>query len=125
MERTASSISIHALVVDDDPNVRDVVCRLLTRQFEGLRVTQATNGLEALDKLSRESFAIALLDLTMPLMDGFDVLETVRRDPALRRVLTPGPSTEWRWVPQWVEHCPPNVSHGLCDICHAYYYARV
>jgi CheY-like chemotaxis protein len=84
MPSSSQSVSIHALVVDDDPNVRGIVVRLLTRQFEDLRVTEATNGLEALDTLARERFTIALLDLTMPVMDGMDVLETIRRDPALR-----------------------------------------
>ncbi len=84
MPSSSQSVSIHVLVVDDDPNVRGIVVRLLTRQFEDLRVTEATNGLEALDRLARERFTIALLDLTMPVMDGMDVLETIRRDPALR-----------------------------------------
>lgn len=84
MPSSSPSVSIHALVVDDDPNVRGIVVRLLTRQFEDLRVTEATNGLDALDKLARERFTIALLDLTMPVMDGMDVLETIRRDPGLR-----------------------------------------
>ena len=68
------------LVVDDDPKSRDVLRRTLTK--EGWTVAEATNGGEALDQLERSRPALVLLDLMMPEMDGFEVLEQMRRDEA-------------------------------------------
>ena len=39
-----------------------------------------------------------------------------------RRVLAPGQATRWDWVPAWVAHLPPQVSHGLCPTCCEYHY---
>ena len=72
------------LVVDDDPKSRDVLRRTLTK--EGWTVAEATNGGEALDQLERSQPALVLLDLMMPEMDGFEVLERMRRDEAWREV---------------------------------------
>lgn len=75
---TASFLSGSAptiLVVDDD----DVI-RLLLRQFlesEGYTVEEAENGQKALDKLSRQSFDLIILDIAMPGIDGPDVCETI------------------------------------------------
>ncbi len=63
----------NALVVDDDPAVRHLLVTLLTD--EGYAVAEAANGLEALDLVSRALPDIVLLDLTMPVMDGWVFLE--------------------------------------------------
>ncbi|MCB9703942.1 MAG: response regulator [Myxococcales bacterium] len=69
------------MVVDDDPNARDVFRRTLRQT--GWAVIEATNGREALALLSEESDVdIVVLDLMMPEMDGFAVVETLRRTPA-------------------------------------------
>jgi adenylate cyclase len=72
------------LVVDDNKVNR----LLLTRNLElmGHRVAAAENGRMALDMLRREPFDLMLLDLEMPEMNGFEVLEQLRRDVALRDV---------------------------------------
>lgn len=72
------------LVVDDNENNRDVLVRRLQRQ--GLVTEQADNGVTALEWLRRESFDLVLLDIMMPLMNGYQVLETMKADPALRRI---------------------------------------
>jgi DNA-binding response OmpR family regulator len=68
------------LIVDDDPEIRHVVGQLLTD--EGYRVEQATNGRDVLDRIgtSRELPDVMLLDLMMPDVDGYDVLEHLRRN---------------------------------------------
>ena len=72
------------LVVDDDPKSRDVLRRTLTK--EGWTVAEAANGHEALDHLERGRPALVLLDLMMPEMDGFEVLERMRREEAWRDI---------------------------------------
>ena len=72
------------LVVDDDPKSRDVLRRTLTK--EGWTVAEAANGREALDQLERGRPALVLLDLMMPEMDGFEVLERMRREEAWRDI---------------------------------------
>lgn len=57
------------LVVDDDPDILQTLALCLSS--EGYRVTMAGNGQEALDALSREKPACILLDLMMPVMDGW------------------------------------------------------
>lgn len=62
----------HALVVDDDADCRAVINRSLTR--EGWTVTEATNGKEALARLTEVAPDLILLDLMMPEMNGFEVI---------------------------------------------------
>ncbi len=73
-----------ALVVEDDPASRELVCRLLER--EGWSVTTAENGLLALDALERSVPDLVVLDLMMPEMDGFEVLDHMRVHQDWRRV---------------------------------------
>ena len=72
------------LVVDDSAEVRDVVCRALER--EGLAVRQAGNGAEALERVGERSPALILLDLMMPVMDGFQFVMELRKNPAWRSI---------------------------------------
>src|SRR5438128_9647261 len=57
------------LVVDDDPDILQTLALCLST--EGYRVVMAANGQEALDLLTRERPACILLDLMMPVMDGW------------------------------------------------------
>jgi two-component system cell cycle response regulator len=70
------------LVVDDDAVNRLLLCRGLER--DGHRVRAVANGLEALKALQDELFDCVLLDVLMPEMDGYQVLEHMRSDPKLR-----------------------------------------
>jgi AraC-like DNA-binding protein len=68
------------LIVDDDPQARDYYLKMLERSHPGRRVVVAENGSRALDILQNEVPALILLDLMMPEVDGFKVLERVRSD---------------------------------------------
>jgi signal transduction histidine kinase/CheY-like chemotaxis protein len=72
------------LVVDDDPKSRDMLRRTLAKA--GWTVAEAANGCEALQALERAKPALVLLDLLMPGMDGFEVLERLQDDEAWREV---------------------------------------
>ena len=73
------------LVVDDDAINRMMLRRSLEQ--EGHAVSVAEDGRAALDLLRRERFDIVLLDVLMPEMDGFELLELLQGDERLRQVL--------------------------------------
>ncbi len=60
----------HVLVVDDDPNITAAVRDGL--EFQGYRVTTATNGAEALRHVELDPPALILLDMRMPVMSGWE-----------------------------------------------------
>ena len=74
---------MRTLLADDDSNVRGLVRRVLTRQFEALDIVECENGLAALELLNSDEFDLVLLDVSMPLMDGLDVLQSVRCAPII------------------------------------------
>ena len=63
------------LVVDDDAEIREVLIQLL--EEEGYTVLGAENGLQALAQLRERHPNLMLLDLMMPVMSGWEVLETL------------------------------------------------
>jgi len=72
------------LVVDDDPHILEIHSRMV--QQAGYRVLQAHNGQEALAAISRTRPDLILLDLIMPGMDGFEVLDHLRAHEATRDI---------------------------------------
>ncbi|PRP95408.1 Sensory/regulatory protein RpfC [Enhygromyxa salina] len=76
--------SNHVLVVDDDADARELLCRAVLEA--GWHVQEAQNGLIALAAMRAHKPRLVLLDLMMPQIDGFEVLEQLRADPALRAV---------------------------------------
>jgi sigma-B regulation protein RsbU (phosphoserine phosphatase) len=79
MSDTRVPIAASVLVVDDVAENRDLLVRRLTRL--GIAdIAQAANGLEALAAIERKTFHLVLLDIMMPEMDGFGVLERLRQD---------------------------------------------
>ena len=72
------------LVVDDEPEIVALVAYHLAKA--GYRVTTASSGQDALDMARRERPALIVLDLMLPGMSGFEVLEHVRGDDATRDV---------------------------------------
>ncbi|MCA1827762.1 MAG: response regulator transcription factor [Myxococcales bacterium] len=65
------------LVVDDDPDILQTLALCLST--EGYRVLMASNGQEALDILSKEQPACILLDLMMPVMDGWQFVAELEK----------------------------------------------
>jgi two-component system LytT family response regulator len=80
MPRPTESAPLRAVVVDDEPDARDVV-RTLLAGHEKIRVAgEATNGREAVDVVRRERPDLLFLDVQMPDLDGFGVLEALGAD---------------------------------------------
>ena len=70
------------LIVEDDADLREVVSSILLNEGYGVRT--AANGVEALEDLRvRSRPCMVLLDLMMPVMDGWQLLETLRADQSL------------------------------------------
>jgi CheY-like chemotaxis protein len=67
------------LVADDDQSIRQLVCTIVRR--ERFEVDAAADGQEAIDKLREHEYAVILLDLMMPRVDGFGVIEHLRANP--------------------------------------------
>ncbi len=74
------------LIVDDEPGVLEMHARIVETQLPGSRVLCARNGLEALEIIRQQRPDLVLLDLMMPELDGFGVLEAVRTDEASRGI---------------------------------------
>jgi CheY-like chemotaxis protein len=72
------------LVVDDEPDNVDVVRRILIKF--GAQVQTAENGQQALDLLQKEAFEFVICDLTMPDIDGWELLRRVRAIPQLEKL---------------------------------------
>lgn len=66
----------HVLVVDDDPAIRNVVADIL--EMSSYTVRLASNGVEALSEVVTHPPAMVLLDLMMPVMDGWEFLRRLR-----------------------------------------------
>ncbi|HLL54030.1 MAG TPA: response regulator [Myxococcaceae bacterium] len=74
----------HILVVDDDESHRTLICDLLEEM--GYRTQQAANGREALDLLESTLPAAVLLDLRMPVMSGWGLLDALKKMPRAKNV---------------------------------------
>lgn len=72
------------LAVDDEKHIVRLVQVNLERQ--GYEVVTANDGKEALEKVDSERPDLVVLDVMMPYMDGFEVLQNLRRNPSTRDI---------------------------------------
>jgi CheY-like chemotaxis protein len=95
------------LVVDDETDIRTVVGELLTSH--GYKVVQAKDGAEALMLLSKSRFDLMVLDIMMPKMDGYQVMNALKSiNPELPVVMLTSKAEQ------------PDVWKGYVKGCHYY-----
>ena len=69
------------LLVDDDEDFRRLLVKKIEREFPDYRVSEASDGMSGLQKLNSEPYSLMILDFNMPIVDGFEVLVHMRRNP--------------------------------------------
>ena len=67
----------HILVVDDEEKIRSLIRKYA--EFEGHTVSEATNGMEAITICREERFDMIILDIMMPVLDGFSACAEIRK----------------------------------------------
>ncbi|MDT8448141.1 MAG: response regulator [bacterium] len=78
-------MSKKVLVVDDHPITRQLTIKIL-KQLDIEDVSEAGNGREALDFLAENTVALILLDLSMPVMDGTEMLRQMKADDRFAQI---------------------------------------
>lgn len=73
------------LVVEDSPTMRQLIGFAIKRIPEA-RVIEATDGVDALKKLSAEKIDVILADINMPIMDGLKLVSLVRGNPSYKHI---------------------------------------
>jgi two-component system chemotaxis response regulator CheY len=68
---------INFLVVEDSPTMRQLISFALKR-VHGSKIIEATDGIDALKKLSAQKFDLVLTDINMPIMDGLKLVSLIR-----------------------------------------------
>ena len=84
MNSDQKSTALTVMVIEDHPDQRDLLAIVLQR--EGYKVVTAANGIEAIEKLAVEKVQIALSDIMMPKMDGFELIKRIRGNPTLKNI---------------------------------------
>jgi two-component system cell cycle response regulator DivK len=84
---TSSGIDVQGvrvLLVDDAVEIRIILEYLL--KSRGAEVMLANNGQEALDQVEKEHFDLILMDIQLPVIDGYEAARRIKADPALRHI---------------------------------------
>jgi CheY-like chemotaxis protein len=71
----------YVLVVDDEEGIRDTLSEVI--EMGGCSAIAAANGAEALKVIAERRPCLVILDLLMPIMSGLELLEAIRKQPAL------------------------------------------
>jgi len=80
--KNEKAISPKILIIDDSPEIRDIIqMRLENVNYKSIT---AQNGKEGLEKAEAENPDLILLDIKMPVMDGYDTLRQLRQNPNLK-----------------------------------------
>lgn len=96
------------LVADDDQSIRQLLCTIVRR--EQLAVDCVADGQEAIDRLREHEYSVILLDLMMPRVDGFAVIEYLRAHP---QTLKPVVLVITAYADQQFKKVDPEVVAGV------------
>lgn len=67
----------HILIVDDEPKIRELIKKYAV--YEGFAITEAANGMEAIDLCLNHHFDLVVMDIMMPEIDGFFAVKEIRK----------------------------------------------
>ncbi|MBF0515757.1 MAG: response regulator [Nitrospirae bacterium] len=88
----AQQLNASILIVDDEEQFLEMLSKRL--QARGLRIDSSTHGADALRKINEKDFDAIVLDLSMPGMDGMEVLQRIKHDnPELQVIILTGHAT--------------------------------
>jgi len=73
------------LIVEDSPTMRQLI-GFAVKRISGSKIIEATDGVDALKKLSSEKIDIILADINMPIMDGLKLVSLVRGNPSYKNI---------------------------------------
>jgi CheY-like chemotaxis protein len=76
--KVAENLAFHLLIVEDHEMNQLVAQRTIQKKWPGVKIWLANNGEEALQILGQESIDIVLMDIQMPVMDGFETIKAIR-----------------------------------------------
>ena len=76
---------VKILIVDDEENIREVIKEYST--LEGYEVREADSGVKALELLNSEKFDLMILDIMMPIMDGFTLLNSIPKEKRIPTII--------------------------------------
>src|SRR4051794_11564428 len=113
MDESVARGAKHVLVVDDDAGIRGGLRRLL--RAHGFAATRAAGGAEAIARLAEFTPSLILLDLSMPDIDGLEVLRRIRADPRTAAVpvimlsAMPDPAVRERAIGGGANDCWPKI----------------
>lgn len=80
------------LVIEDEPDIQEMLCAYL--RDAGYSVSEASDGIQAMDCFHRESWDLILLDLMLPKIDGYGVCELIRRESDVPLIMVTALDTE-------------------------------
>ena len=106
--RYDSHFEHRVLVADDDPSIRQLIGTIMRR--ESLDVDLAADGGEAIQKLEEHEYSVILLDLMMPRVDGFGVIEHLKNHPPSRKPIV---LVVTAYADQKFKRVDPNVVAGV------------
>lgn len=96
------------LVADDDPSIRQLLRTIVER--EGFQVDCTGDGRQAIEKLKQSDYAVILLDLMMPIVNGFDVIRYLKENPPM---IKPVVLVISAYTDQTFRDVDPNIVAGV------------
>jgi CheY-like chemotaxis protein len=96
------------LVADDDQSIRQLLTTVIRR--EGFEVDAVADGVEAIERLKHHQYAVILVDLMMPRMDGFEVIEYLKRHHGAQKPVVLVISA---YADQRFKQVDPNIVAGV------------
>jgi two-component system chemotaxis response regulator CheY len=73
------------LIVEDSPTMRQLLSYAMRRRKD-IEVVEAQDGMDGLRKLSEDHFSLALVDISMPVMDGLKLIQMIRADATMQQL---------------------------------------